>query len=135
MKNLIISLMFFLGISLIYPVGAMSQCCQNQKSACNKNAKPIKQTVNPVGAVKDSLKVFGACGMCKTRIEKAASSVKGVTSANWNSTKNMLVYSYNGIVKKQDVSNALIKVGHDTEMGKAQDDVYNKLPGCCKYRN
>ena len=25
------------------------------------------------------------------------------------------------------------KAGHDTDMHKASDDVYDKLPGCCKY--
>jgi hypothetical protein len=28
---------------------------------------------------------------------------------------------------------AIAKVGHDTEMHKAKDEVYNELPGCCKY--
>jgi Cu(I)/Ag(I) efflux system membrane fusion protein len=32
------------------------------------------------------------------------------------------------------ISKAIAQVGHDTEFDKAPDDVYNALPGCCKYR-
>ncbi|MFA4853540.1 MAG: efflux RND transporter periplasmic adaptor subunit, partial [Bacteroidales bacterium] len=74
------------------------------------------------------------CGMCKTRIENAAKSVKGVADAKWNESTGVLIYSFVGTVKKEDVSNALTKVGHDTELGKAPDKVYNKLHACCKYR-
>jgi mercuric ion binding protein len=28
---------------------------------------------------------------------------------------------------------AIAAVGYDTEMHKAKDEVYNKLPECCKY--
>ena len=28
---------------------------------------------------------------------------------------------------------AVAKVGHDTDMHKATDEAYNKLPSCCKY--
>ena len=31
------------------------------------------------------------------------------------------------------VHTAIVKVGHDTDMHKAKDEVYNNLPGCCKY--
>ena len=28
---------------------------------------------------------------------------------------------------------AIAKAGHDTDMHKAKDEVYNELPSCCKY--
>lgn len=83
---------------------------------------------------KDSLKVFGKCDMCKDRIETAAKTVKGITVATWNMSRNTLIYSYSGTVRKQDVSNAMTAVGDDTELGKAPDKVYDALPACCKYR-
>jgi len=92
------------------------------------------KTTSAATLTKDSLKVMGKCGMCKDRIESTAKSIKGITVAKWNMARNMLVYSYSGIVKKQDVSNALTVVGHDTQLGKASDKVYNELPECCKYR-
>jgi len=32
-----------------------------------------------------------------------------------------------------EVSEAVAKAGHDTKYSKAEDDVYNELPGCCQY--
>lgn len=81
------------------------------------------------------LKVEGNCGMCKERIEKAALSVKGVSSANWNSEDKIL--HLNLEPAKTDlskISKAIAKAGHDTEKDKAENSVYDALPGCCKYR-
>jgi len=82
----------------------------------------------------EKFEVAGNCGMCKTRIEKAANSVEGVTSADWDKETKMLEVTLNS--EKSDVHKvhlAVAKVGHDTEMHKAADDVYDGLPGCCKY--
>ena len=82
----------------------------------------------------EKFKVLGNCGMCETRIEKAALSVDGVSKAEWDKESKQLEVVYDD--KKVDVHKihmAVAKVGHDTEMHKANDDVYNKLPGCCKY--
>ncbi len=82
----------------------------------------------------EKFKVYGNCGMCETRIEKAANSVEGVTSADWNKETKMIEVKLNE--SKTDVHKvhmAIAKVGHDTKMHKAKDEVYNKLPGCCKY--
>lgn len=93
----------------------------------------VKATVSSI-SVEDSLMVMGKCEMCKDRIEFAAKTVKGISSALWDISRNMLVYSSSGNVKKQDISNALTAVGHDTEFGTALDKIYNELPECCKYR-
>lgn len=82
----------------------------------------------------ESFEVAGNCGMCETRIEKAANSVEGVSSADWNKETKMMELSYNP--EKSDIHKihqAIAKVGHDTKMHKAADGVYDKLPGCCKY--
>jgi len=82
----------------------------------------------------EEFKVYGNCGMCETRIEKAAKSVDGITTADWNKDTKMLTLSYNpGKVEILDVHKAIAKVGHDTEKAKAEDKVYNDLPGCCQY--
>jgi len=78
--------------------------------------------------------VKGNCGMCEKRIEKAANSVDGVQSADWNKESKMMEVKFDDA--KTDVHKvhmAIAKVGHDTEMHKAKDSVYNDLPGCCKY--
>jgi len=80
-----------------------------------------------------SIKVGGNCGMCKERIEKAALSVSGVNSANWDSETKELHLNYSKGVSIDNIHKAIVKVGHDTEQEKATDAVYNELPGCCLY--
>ena len=82
----------------------------------------------------EKFKVYGNCGMCETRIEKAANSVDGVSSADWDQKTKMVEVKLDE--SKTDVHKvhmAIAEVGHDTEMHKAKDEVYNKLPACCKY--
>ena len=82
----------------------------------------------------EKFEVAGNCGMCETRIEKAANSVDGVSSADWDKETKMIEVSFDP--EKSDlhkIHQAIAKVGHDTKMHKAADDVYNGLPGCCKY--
>lgn len=82
----------------------------------------------------ETFKVYGNCGMCESRIEKAAISVDGVSVAEWNKeTKKIEVTFDSDKVKLQDIQKAIVKVGHDTDNLLAEDDVYNSLPGCCKY--
>jgi copper chaperone CopZ len=86
------------------------------------------------GEKTEKFKVYGNCGMCETRIENAANAVDGVQSANWNKESKMIEVKFDDA--KTDVHKvhmAIAKVGHDTEMHKAKESVYNDLPGCCKY--
>jgi Cu(I)/Ag(I) efflux system membrane fusion protein len=81
------------------------------------------------------LQVKGSCEMCKTRIEKAAKSVKGVTSASWDRKEQTLHLNYDPEkTSLEAISKAVAKTGHDTEKNRAEDRVYNALPKCCKYR-
>lgn len=83
---------------------------------------------------KETFKVAGNCGMCETRIEKAAKSVDGVLSADWDKETKMVNVKFNSDdVDIHKVHMAIAKAGHDTKMYKASDEVYDKLPGCCKY--
>ena len=38
------------------------------------------------------------------------------------------------IVNLDQIHKAIARVGHDTDLVKATQKVYNKLHGCCKYR-
>ncbi|MBL6963691.1 MAG: heavy-metal-associated domain-containing protein [Bacteroidetes bacterium] len=85
--------------------------------------------------VTEEIKVSGNCGMCKDRIEKAVKAIKGVDSASWDSKTKMLIVSYDKtIVKSEEIHQAIAAAGHDTEIAKASNKTYNKLHGCCKYR-
>jgi membrane fusion protein, copper/silver efflux system len=84
----------------------------------------------------EMFEVGGACEMCKARIEETALSVNGVEHAEWSTEDHILHLSYDSKkVKLTDVHKAIANVGHDTELEKASDDVYNELPGCCLYRD
>ena len=78
--------------------------------------------------------VKGNCGMCEKRIEKATLSVEGVSKADWDkNTKQLNVTFDDAITDIHKVHMAVANAGHDTSMHKAKDEVYNNLPGCCKY--
>ena len=81
----------------------------------------------------DTIKVWGNCDMCKTRIEKAA-NLDGVSKAEWSDETKLLTLVYDpSKVKCDDILKKVAAVGHDTEKFKADDEVYAKLPGCCQY--
>jgi len=78
--------------------------------------------------------VEGNCGMCKTRIEKAA-LINGVTSAIWDSETQLITLKYDkSKVNILDVHQKIAAVGHDTKKVKAPNNIYENLPGCCLYR-
>ena len=82
----------------------------------------------------EKFEVAGNCGMCETRIEKAAKSVDGVSTADWDKKTKMIAVKFDSDKTNiHKVHMAIAKVGHDTKMHKASDEVYNKLPACCKY--
>ncbi len=86
------------------------------------------------GSKTEKIEVKGNCGMCEKRIEKAASAVEGVTKAEWNKeTKQMEVTFDEAKTNLDKIEVAIAKVGHDTPKHKATTEVYDKLPGCCKY--
>jgi len=82
----------------------------------------------------EKFKVYGNCGMCESRIEKAAKSVDGVSTADWDKETKMIEVSFDKAkTDAHKVHMAIAKAGHDTDMHKAKDETYNALPGCCKY--
>lgn len=107
----------FLSISIIALIISVSVSAQNQQMSTKT----------------ESFNVAGKCGMCKTRIEKAA-KIEGVTKAEWDSDKQLLTVTYMpDMVKIDDLQKKIAAVGHDTEKFKADDKIYDKLPSCCKY--
>lgn len=80
-----------------------------------------------------SFQVSGNCGMCKTRIEKAAKEA-GATDAKWEASTQELTVTYSSTTTNDaKIQEKIAAVGHDNAGFKATMDVYNKLPGCCKY--
>ena len=94
-------------------------------------SKEVKKKKN----AKIAIEVDGVCMMCKKRIEKAALNTKGVKFALWNVKTHelrMIIDERKTDVKtiQQNVAN----VGHDTKLIKANDEAYNSVHPCCKYR-
>lgn len=84
-------------------------------------------------ATTERIKVYGNCGMCEKRIEKAAKAA-GAATANWNEDTKMLIVTFKpGSTTIDKIQKAIAAVGHDTEKEKAPDAVYQELPGCCLY--
>lgn len=83
----------------------------------------------------DTVTVNGNCGQCKSRIEEAASYVKGVKQAEWNKKTKILTIVYNPEKTDMDkITLAIAKAGHDSKNHIATDKEYKKLPHCCAYR-
>ena len=81
----------------------------------------------------EKIKVSGECGMCKTKIEKAAKSA-GATYAAWNvETKELTVKYSSNSSNSAKIQKAVAATGYDTETVKATQEAYDKLHSCCKY--
>lgn len=81
----------------------------------------------------ENIKVYGNCGMCKERIEKAL-DLKGVQSANWDAKSGVLEVKYNTKkITREEIEKAISAAGHDTERFKADQKVYQQLHHCCQY--
>ena len=68
-----------------------------------------------MGKKTEKVKVSGNCGMCETRIEKAAKGVNGVKSADWDQKTKQLEVSYDETkTNMETIRKAVATVGHDT---------------------
>jgi periplasmic mercuric ion binding protein len=82
---------------------------------------------------KETIKVWGNCGMCKKTIEKAAKSA-GASTASWNEDSKQLKVTYPAAATSgKKIQQAIAKAGYDTQDFTASDTAYNNLHGCCQY--
>lgn len=82
---------------------------------------------------KETFKVNGECGMCKSKIEKAAKAA-GASYALWDVDTKVLTVKYkSSSTNKAKIQQQIAAVGYDTPDFKATDEAYNKLHECCKY--
>ena len=123
MKNIILSFIFLIAISFT----SCSNKSKNNTTTISKDSKEV--------AMKDiSFGVRGNCGMCKTTIEKAATSLDGVSAATWDIDKKTILVSYDDSnTDELAIHNAIAASGYDTEKVLGNLDAYDNLPGCCQY--
>jgi len=128
MKNLIYVVLLLTAI-----VFASGCCGEGEKKSAIDTMKD--KVTSKTGIEKVEFIVGGACGMCENRIEKAVKNIKGVKTADYDLKEQILKIDFDKkIVKLEDIKKAIAAKGHDTEDFKADDKVYDALPGCCKYR-
>ncbi|MCB0820518.1 MAG: heavy-metal-associated domain-containing protein [Bacteroidetes bacterium] len=83
--------------------------------------------------VTDTITVAGDCEHCKERIEQAV-DLPGVKYASWSAETQKLIIEYkSNKISIQQISDALVAAGHDTQFKLTADDKYQSLPGCCHY--
>lgn len=81
----------------------------------------------------ESVKIYGNCGMCETKIEKAG-NIKKIANVDWNQKTQMATLTYDATKTNQDeILKRIALVGYDSDKFLAPDDVYNNLHGCCQY--
>lgn len=118
-------------VLLVLALGLLSFSACNSKTSTNSEITKNEQAKNE----DVTLTVQGLCEMCKERIENAAKSVDGVSSADWNMDTKELQLSFDPAKTNVDsVSKSIANVGYDTDKYKAEDATYNALPACCQYR-
>lgn len=82
----------------------------------------------------DTIKVYGNCEMCKSKIEKAAKEA-GANTAIWNDETKLMVVSYDAATTSNaNIQNKIASVGYDTQDVKADDNAYKHLDKCCQYK-
>lgn len=78
--------------------------------------------------------VYGECGMCETRIEKAINEMEGVIWADWEEATLELTVKYDTTKTSLDkIKEKAAAIGHDTSEVRASKEAYENLHPCCKY--
>ncbi len=78
--------------------------------------------------------VYGECGMCETRIEKAINKLDGVAWADWELETLELTVKYDPeIISLDQIKQKAAQAGHDTDEVRATKKAYESLHACCKY--
>lgn len=116
MKTLIITI--FLMASATFAMGATERDPVSIRSAADTTI---------------TLPTAGNCGMCRARIEEAA-SISGVKTADWDMQTKLLTVSYDPtITSKEAIKKHVADVGHDIDGLRADDAAYDALHTCCLY--
>ena len=81
----------------------------------------------------DTFQVSGNCGMCETKIEKAAKA-GGATYADWDKDTKIITVKYNSTSSNPaKIQKSIADAGYDNVGVKATTEAYDKLHACCKY--
>lgn len=100
-----------------------------------QEAPPTEIEVEKVELKKDTFMVYGNCGMCERRIEGSTKKMEGVDMADWDMMNGQMVVSFNPkVISLDQIKQKIADIGYDSDSHRAKDEIYNMLPGCCKYK-
>ena len=123
MKSLKI-LVLIMAVIAFNSIALKAQCGDSESNNTSTAVKSGGQTY----------KVDGKCEMCKSKIEKAAYSIKGVKAVNWDVKTHLMTMDISQETNLDNVFKAIADAGYDNEKFKASEKDYKALPGCCQYR-
>lgn len=124
MKKVIFSAALILAV-----VGLVS--CKNESK---QTSTPQETIVKKAEITESVFGVRGNCGMCKNTIDKAAVSLEGVTSADWDRLRKEIKVVFDASKINLDaIHNAIAASGYDTDKVNGNLEAYRNLPGCCQY--
>ncbi|MDI6048634.1 DUF3347 domain-containing protein [Flavobacterium sp. XS2P24] len=84
-------------------------------------------------ATTETVKIYGNCDMCKSKIETAG-TLKKVAKVEWNKDSKMATLTYDSSKTTQDeILKRIALAGYDSDKFLAPDDTYDALHGCCQY--
>jgi len=119
-----------LSAAIMATIGLVS--CKNDTK--KETTKTEQTTGKEFAMTSTTFGVRGNCGMCKNTIEKAAKSVDGLISAEWDGSKKQVKVSFDGSKKDIDaIHKAIANSGYDTDKVAGNEESYKNLPGCCQY--
>ena len=96
----------------------------------------LSSTVSLAQSTDTTMIVNGVCGMCKMTIETAVEDLDGISKVNWDVESKVLRVEFDdSIISLSEINLAINKAGYDTEYSTANEEAYQKLHACCKYRD
>jgi len=79
--------------------------------------------------------VDGNCGMCKETIEKAALDAHA-EKAIWNKKTKKIKVKFDQLkTTEEKIKKNIANAGYSVDNFKANENAYNNLPNCCKYKD
>lgn len=81
----------------------------------------------------ENMKIFGNCGMCETKIEKAG-NLKNTAIVDWDKDSKIATITYDTAKTNPDeILKRIALAGYDSEKFLAPDSKYDTLHACCQY--
>ncbi|WKS95664.1 DUF3347 domain-containing protein [Riemerella columbina] len=80
-----------------------------------------------------TVKVYGNCEMCKSRIEKAGNKKREIF-IDWNKETKIATISYDSLkTNESEILKRIALSGYDNEQFLSPNQAYDNLPNCCQY--